>query len=179
MQRWNKKLLKSNGLTEIKIKLKVEGKKFLKFLKSQMLSSYWLYDFLMNDGEIKSRIFLGMSETEKVDEYLFFRIVSIRFRRLSQHCSIPGRITNIDAERIIFSWFFLWRSVSRRRLKEMPRANGPWPIYFVNISKLSWMIYSFLCLKLRDSYLCASIKDYFANESEIDLEWSMIKKIGE
>lgn len=47
-----------------------------------------------------------MSETEKVDEYLFFRIVSIRFRRLSQHCSIPGRITNIDAERIIFSWFF-------------------------------------------------------------------------
>lgn len=42
-----------------------------------MLSSYWLYDSLMNDGEIKSRIFLGMSETEKVDEYLFFRIDSI------------------------------------------------------------------------------------------------------
>lgn len=146
-----------------------------------MLSSYWLYDSLMNDGEIKSRMldFFGNEWNWKSGRIFIFQ------NRLDSISSFISTLFDSwkDYEyrrgENYFLMVFLWRSVSRRRLKEMPRANGPWPIYFVNISKLSWMIYSFLCLKLRDLYLCASIKDYFANESEIDLEWLMIKKIGE
>lgn len=120
------------------------------------------------------------SEIEKVEEYLFFRIVSIRFRRFSQHCSIPGRITNIDADRIIFSWFFLWRSVSRLMFKRNAKGERTMAhIYFVNISKLSWMIYVSRFVSLFETSRFLSSRFYqalFRERRWIDLQWLIRKK---